>query len=246
MGMFQNLTNENMESQGDKLGGFQPLASDVYDATIKVAYVGKASASNAQSITVVADAGGQEFRETIWITNRDGENFYVDKQDKTKKFPLPGFTTIDDLCLLATGLPLAEQDTEEKVVKIYNFESRKDEPTPAPVLTGLIGKTVKLGILRQIVDKQKKDDGGKYVNTGETRTENVIDKVFHSETGRTVTEYRQEVDPAEFMPAWIKRNKGKDRNRAKGAKNSGNGASGSGRPGASNSSDRPATKSLFG
>lgn len=242
MGMFANMTTDTLEKSTDSLGGnFDPVATDVYDAIIKVAYAGKSQRSNAQSITVHAALGEQEFRETIWITNGQGENFYKDKQDPTKKRPMPGFTTVNDLCLLATGQDLSEQDTEEKMVKIYNFEERKEVPTPVQVLTGLTNKEVKLGILRQIVDKQKQGDDGKYHNTGETRTENVIDKVFHAETGRTVNEYLQNVESSEFLDAWVKKNQGKDRNKAKGTgSNSGAGSSGSGHPGGA------AKKSLFG
>lgn len=242
MGVFANLTTDNLADTGDTLGGgYEPLPSDVYPATIKLAYLGKAKASNAQSVTVHADCNGKEVRETIWITNRNGENFYPDKQDPSKKFPLPGFTTIDDLCLLSTGQPLAEMDVEEKVVKLYSYEEKKEVPTPVQVITPLLGKQVQLGVLRQIVDKTKKNEAtGKYEPTGETRTENTIDKVFHAESGRTVHEFRSEIPQAEFLPLWKEKNAGKDRNKAKGlsAGGAGAGASGAGRPSAG--------KKLFG
>lgn len=245
MGMFQNLTTDDLEETGDRLGGFGAVESGVYDATIQVAYVSTSPDEDSKSmwITVVAKAGNQEIKERVLIAGREGQNFYTDKKDPKKKIPLQGYTTINDLCLLITGYPLVEQDTEEKIVKIYNFTEKKELPTPVQVLTALTGQPTKLGILRQVVDKQKLDkNSGEYVNTGDTRTENTIDKVFHAETGRTVTEYQHEVDPAEFLPEWEKRNKGRDRNRAKGANGGGNGASGEGRPGGGKS----AKTSLFG
>lgn len=242
--IFKSLTTENMEEATDTLGGFSRLDTDVYPATIKMAYAGQ-SQGGAQSVTVIADVKGQEHRETLYVTNRKGENFYPDKNDKSVRHPLPGFTTVDDLCLLATGHPLAEQDAEPKVVKIYNFEERKEVPTEVPVLLDLIGKNVQLGIVKRIEDKTAKNDqSGEYEPTGETREVNLIDKVFHVETGRTVSEYRHEIDPAEFMPAWIKRNQGKTRDVSKASKGNVAGNSGSGRPGGGER--KPASKSLFG
>lgn len=241
MGLFNNLTTENIEESKDSLGGFGPMPSGVYDAVIKLAYAGKSSSSDAQCVTVHFDVGGQEMREQIWVTNGKGQNFYTPKGE-TSRLPLPGFTTIDELCLLATGEPLSEQPTETKTVKLYNFEEKKELPTEVPVLVDLIGKPVKLGILRQIVDKQTKGDDGVYRANGETRTENTVSKVFHPETKMTVNEYRHEINDCEFHDAWQARNKGKDRDRStKGAGGSA-GGSGNGRPGGQKS----ATKKLFG
>ncbi len=244
MGMFEKLSTEGLADAGDNLGGnFDPVPSAVYDATIKNMYVTKSGSSDAQGIVIIADCDGKEVKETVWITNRDGENFYADKQDPKKKLPLPGFTTVDDICLFTTEAPLTEQVTEEKMVKMYDPELRKEVPKPAQVLTATLNKPIKLGILRQIVDKQKKDENsGKYVNTGETRTENTIDKAFHPETGRTINEYKHEVTEPEFMTAWSKKNSGNDRTRAKGAPNGGVGSTGAGKPGGA----APASKSLFG
>jgi hypothetical protein len=231
MTLFAKLTTDNMEESKDVVGSnFDPVSSGLYDATIKVAYAGKSRSSDSQSVTLVLDLNGREYRETVYVTSGTGENYYVSKEDKKTRYPLPSFTMVDDICLLTTGESLSEQASETKVVKIYNYDEKKEVPTEVPVLMGLTGKQVTLGILRNIVDKSKKNDSGAYVATGETRIENTIDKVFHSETGRTVNEYRHEVMEPEFRDAWETRNKGKDRNRAKGAASS-NGASSSGSSG---------------
>ncbi len=243
MGLFDKMKSEGLQETGDSLGGnFEAVPSGVYPAKIKVAYHGTSGSSKAESITVIADLAGNEYKETIWITKGTGENYYLSKDGKNTKIPLPGFVTVDELCLITTGESLSDMQTEDKVVSIYNYDQKKDVPTTVPVLTQLIGQELQLGILRQIVDKQKKNDAGVYENTGETRNENVINKVFHAETGRTVSEYRHEVESSEFLDAWKKRNDGKDRNRAKGVAAGNSGASGSGRPGG----DAPAAKKLFG
>lgn len=244
--MFGGLTQtENLEESQDRLGGgFEAVPSDLYIGEIKLAYAGK-SPKGAQNVTLHVDIGGKELRETIYLTTKAGDNFYTDKDDATKKHPLPGFTTVDDICLLTTGHSLIDQDTEEKVVKLYDFQERKELNKPVECLTALHGQQIALGVLRIDQDKNKKNDQtGEYEPTGETMTINEIDKVFHAETRRTVNEYKQEVESAEFAEAWVKKNQGKNRNKIKGGGAGGAGSTGVGRPGAGNS---PAPKkSLFG
>ena len=246
MGMFKDLSTESLEAPVDYLGGnFDPIATGVYEATIKLAFAGQSKSSKAQSVTLHLDLDGKELRETVYVTNRNNENFYVDKTDKTKRHPLPGWTAIDDICLLTTQDGLNEQVDETKTIKLYDPDAKKETNQEVQVFTALIGQKIKVAVLRQIVDKQKKNESsGAYENTGETRTENAIDKAFHAESGRTVAEYRHEIDPGEFMEAWKAKNDGKDRNKSKGGAASGNGSSGSGQPGAPGG--KTPAKKLFG
>lgn len=249
--MFQDLKDKtnDMEKSDDRVGGgFEPLPTDVYTGTIKLAYVGHAQNSKARSVNLHIDINGQETRHQIWVTNRNGEPFYMDKTDKTKKMPLPGFSLVDDMCMFATEQGLTDQGTEEKVVKLYNFEQRQEVNTPVQAMTALHGKTMQFAITRELVDKRKKDEqSGEYEPTGETRMENVIQKVMHEDTGRTVNEYMHEIESPEFRTAWLEKNKGKDRDRTEKKSGVSAGASGAGRPAlAGNSSDKPAAKKLFG
>ena len=241
--MFGNISTDGLEAATDSLGGsFDAIPTGVYTGTIELAYAGK-SAGGASNVTVHFKTDGKEVRETIYFTNKKGENFYADKQDASKKHPLPGFSTINDLCLLTTGEALAEQETEEKIVKLYDFTERKELPKPVQCITALHGQEISLAILREVVDKEKKDDSGKYQPTGETRTQNTIDKVFNSETGRTVNEYLQEVATPEFRDAWAAKNT-KDRIKTKGVA-SGAGQTGTGRPGGGGG-EASAKKKIFG
>jgi hypothetical protein len=159
------------------------------------------------------DAQGKEYRETIWVTNRQNQNFYLDKNDKSKKVPLPGFTTIDDICLATTGKPLSEQPSEEKVVNIYDFEAKKEVPTTVKMLVEVLGKQVSLGIMKQLVNKQAKNSAGVYEDTADTREENCIDKVFHHPSNLTIPEAKKGVQTAAFYPAWVEINSGKVRDK---------------------------------
>lgn len=247
--MFGNLTDDGLEKSGDRLGGGGVFDTGVYDGIVKLAYAGKSTSSNAQSITAHIEINGREFRETFWITNKNGENFYADKKDAKKRHPLPGFTMVDDLCLVTTGMGLADQNVEEKVVNLYDFDAKKEMPQNVPVLIDLIGKPVTVAMFSQIVDKTAKDANGVYQPTGETRNENVADKFFHQESHRTVTEIREGIEEPVFYGKWEEKNAGQPpRNRAQGVQGN-TGAPGrpaaaaGGAPGAAGGASRP---SLFG
>ena len=241
--MFGNLTTDELETPTDRVGGggFQAKPTDVYDAVIKLAYVGEASQSKAQSVTLHVEIDGSEMRETVWITNREGQNFSADKNDKKKKVPLRGFTTINDLCLFITGEELSAQETETKTAKLYDFDQRAEINKEVECLAALHGGKVKLGVVRKVENKRKKGDDGQYHDTAETRTLNTIDKVFDAETSLTVLETMREMDEPAFMEEWISTRRNQDWDATTGVSKDGGGAggAGSGRP------DRP-KKKLFG
>lgn len=251
MGVFSNLSNEGLEETQDRLGGFAALETDAYKGKVKVAYAIK-STGGAQGVELTIEMeNGRDYRETCYVTNKKGENFFLNKNDQTKKVPLPGFTVIDDLCIVTTEKPLKDQDTEEKIVMVYDYEQRKDVQKSVPVLVDLIGKEVSLGIVKTVEDKTKKNESsGNYESTGETREINTIEKIFHEPTKLTVPEVRiataAGVAPeAAFYPAWVERNKGKTRDKS--SKGGQNGSSG--RPGsnaAPTAGEGGQRKSLFG
>lgn len=231
MSIFSNLSNKGLEQAKDTLGGFQLFDTNIYTATIKLAYAGE-SASGAVSVTFVFDIDGKEHRETFYVTNRQKDNFYT---TNGKKYPLPGFTTVDDICVIATEKPLSEQETEPKVVKVYSSTAKAEVPTEVPVLVDLIGQKVALGIFKQIENKSAKNASGEYEPTEETRELNVVDKVFHPEVKLTVVEAKAGKTEPDFWNKWLEKNKDTVRNRCtfKGKSNT-------------SKSETPVKKSLFG
>ena len=209
--LFGNLKSDGLEESQDRLGGFRPLETDIYTGKIKALYAGK-SDGGAASLTLIADFGGTEFRETYWVTNKKGENFFLNKDDKTKKVPLPGFTIADDLCLIATGAPLSEAAFEERTIKLYDHEAKKELPKGVDMLVAAIGQPISLGILKVLENKNEKV-GDEYVPTAETREINVTDKVYHPEQKLTVAEARQGQTEAKFWDSWLERNKGQTRDK---------------------------------
>lgn len=248
MSMFSNLTTTGLEEAEDRLGGYQPLDTDIYKSTVKAAYAGKA-ASGALNVTVILDTGSQEYRETIYVTTKDGNNYFLNKNDNTKKVPLPGFTIIDDLCLVTTNKPLANQTMEEKVMNIYDPEQKKEVPKSVQMLTELIGKSVHVAITRILENKQEKNSAGEYVAIADTRETNTINKIFHDPTKLTVVEAKNQNTEPVFYDSWIKRHKGNvhDRRTIKegGSANGGQSGRPSGPPQSGTSTSRPQT-SLFG
>jgi len=234
-------TDDKIKEQGDSLGGFKLLNTDAYDMVVDMAYIDLSSGGAYGLVFTGKGADGETIKETFWMTGGTAKgqlNYYVDREGN--KQYLPGFSQANALALLTTGQEIAELTPEKKMVKAYDKEAGKEVPTEKDVLVEMIGQPIKLGIVKQIVDKTKKNEiSGAYEPTGETREENVIDKIFHAESGCTVAELRAGSTEASFLPQWIEKNKGETRNKAKGTKAAGT----AGAPGAPAGEKK---KSLFG
>lgn len=251
MSLFKQLSTEGLEEQNDYLGGGGAIDSDIYIGMIKVAYL-ITSKEGANAAQLILGINGGEVRETIYITNKKGENYFI---KDGKRIPLPGFTTIDNLCLIVTGNPLADQEdsVEEKVVNVYDYDLKKEVTKSVPVLTELTGKPIAVAISKVLENKNKKDNSGNYVATEEERTYNQIEAIFHPDLKLTVAEARDGKDVPAFWDAWLKRNKGviRDKRTIKDGVSQGGAA---GKPGSKNAGAPPTSgaaatggrKSLFG
>lgn len=262
MSLFGNLTTQGLEENQDRAGGsYSALETDLYTGKIKVAYAGQSSGGARNVTLIIAGMGGQEYRETVYVTDRNGKNFFLSKDAKNddgtpKKIALPGFTVIDDICQVCTDKPLAEQNGEDKIVNIWDYEAKKELPKSVPVLVDLIGKDVLLAVKKSIVNVNEKNGAGEYVPTDKERDENTIEKVFHPTARCTVVEAKKaaaEGKPVEaaFIDVWLEKNKG--RTHDKRSNKGGNGQSGQARTSAANSGGPPqggngsaTRKSLFG
>lgn len=245
---FGNLKDDNLEAAQDTLGGYAPLPSGIYSGTIKAIYAGK-SDGGAHNVTVLLDLGGRELRETIYISNKKGENWYPNKQSPDKKLPLPGFTIANDLALVATGLPLSEQPFEDKILNVYDPEQRKEVPKSVSVMVDAIGKPVSVAVLNVLENKAVKDQSGNYIDTAETRNSNTIDKVFDTDSKMTVAEAREQKTGGIFWAKWSEMNSGKVRDKRT-IKDGAAGSASSGkpvmRPTSSGAGAEAPRKSLFG
>jgi hypothetical protein len=209
MGIFSNVKTDDLEKAEDRVGGYAPLTADAYKAKITLAFAGESS-GGARNLTIHADLNGREYRETIYVTSKKGDNFWLN--DNNKKVPLPGYTTVNNICLVTTDKPLDEQDSEEKIVKLYDYEERKEMPKSVHVLTELIGKELHLGILNTLENKRVQS-GDKWVDGPDEQNVNNIDAVFHDPTLMTVNEATSENPQAMFYQSWVDRNRGKVRDK---------------------------------
>lgn len=208
MSLLKNLTTDSsIEDEKDILGGGGVVDSGAYPAVIKLAYASTAD-SGAIGITIHFELeGGRKYQTTEWVQSgnaKGNKNFY---EKDGKKYYLPGFITVNSICLLTVGKELGELDTEEKVANIYDYDAKKELPTKVQAITELHGQEVLLGLLKEIVDKTVKE-GNEYVPTGETREQNVINKVFRASDNFTTTEIRASADEPVFYTKWVEKNTG--------------------------------------
>ena len=123
--VFASVKKAKNTVEEDFVGGGGVLETDLYEAKIKTAYLGTSSSSKAQSMNLLLDVNGQEVRETVWMSNRNGGVTYT--KDKVE-YNLPGFNQINSLCLLVAGKELGDMEVEELTVKLYDHDVKKEVP----------------------------------------------------------------------------------------------------------------------
>jgi hypothetical protein len=107
----------------------------------------------------------------------------------------------------------------------------------------LLGKEIIVGLLKQTVDKTKKNEAtGIYEATGDTREENELDKLFRARDRMTTAEIRAQAETAAFADTWEAKWAGKVRNKSKGASGTAGAPKAAGAPAAA--AKKP-TNSLF-
>jgi hypothetical protein len=220
MSLLSTLKSEkDVKEDGDSLGmGSYVLESGLYQTTVDLAYI-SVSAGGAMGINCVFKTkDGREIRQVFWVQSGDAKgnkNYYTDKDGV--KHNLPGLNQANSMCQLIVGKDAHAMLDEEKTVNVWNPEEKKEMPKKVPVLTELLKQEVTLGIVKQVVDKNIKDDNGKYIPSGQTRDENEVDKMFHHTSNMTSQEIKAGESEALFIHAWKKKNDGVTRMRAKGA-----------------------------
>lgn len=244
MSLLSNLTSDaSIADEKDILGGgSRVLNSGLYNFKVVHAFVTKSDGGAVGLVlNLKADAG--ELRQTLWMTSgtaKGCKNYY--EKDGERHY-LPGYLMANALCLLTVGKEISQLETESKVIPLYNTEAKAEVPTKVEMLTDLLGQEILAGVIKQKVDKTKKNPTtGTYEATGETREENEIDKFFRARDRMTTAEIRAKAETATFADTWVAKWEGKERDKSKGAAAAGT----AGLPGkAPTAAAKPAT-SLFG
>ena len=249
--LFAGMTTEGMPEAEDRLGGGRQLFNTgVYDGVCKLAFTGK-SDGGASFMRFLIVIDGKEYEETIYFTNKAGENFYKDKDDG-KKQQMPGFVTVNEFCLAATGEELSDQDFEERQIEVWDNEEKKKVRQARSVAIGLIDVPVKIAIRKFIENKSVKGSDGKYTDTTETREGNEIVKSFHPESSLTIPEIKQGIKAGKdistlepkFITDWAERY-GADHVADKRSNKSGGASSGAPKSGGSAAGSEKPKSSLF-
>lgn len=215
-------------------GGSFLWDTGIYDCVVDMAYFDK-SKGGARSLNVtVLNNDGKKLKQTFWVTNRKGEVTYINAKGE-KKY-LPGFSIANNLCITAINEDLGSVDdnSEKKMVNIYDFEAKKEKPTEKDVATSILGKKVKVAVFKQTVNKRVNDGSGNYVDSAETKDENEIKDFYFEDSGLTVSEKSKGIEEAVMSVKWAERNTGKVINRVKKVEG-----------GTTSSNSKPATKKLF-
>ena len=181
--------------------------SGIYQGTVKNAFIGKsAGGATSVSLEVKLDSGKTIF-ETIYVTNREGNNTY--EKDGVIGY-LPGFLIVNQIALFATGKDLyeLEPELEERIVKQYDSKAGKQVDKPAMVIVPLLEQPILVAIKEVRENKTKAGDGNKRITLAEDRVYNTIDKVFHPSTFHTQAELEQDKE-ATYIDTWKKDNEGK-------------------------------------
>jgi hypothetical protein len=236
MSLFSNLERkQSVEKPVDSLGGFQTLKSNVYDAVIAMAYVSK-SAGGSQFIEFEFKLPeGKTHKETVYVTSGDSKGNKYTYERNGKEFYLPGYILADEICAVATEQLLSQQDSDVRLVEVYDFDTKGKVQKEFPILIDLIGKKLQIAIM-EVKENKKEKVGNKWENTSEVKTSNQIDKAFNTEGLTTI-----ELMDGETMP--IHKEKWSDKNKGNVKDNYKEVAGGSGNSSMSSGSAKP--KSLF-
>lgn len=229
MSLLSGLTTDtSIADEKDSVGGgYAPLDSGLYNATISLAYVSKASSGALGLNLVLTTDAGKDIRQTLWMTSgtaKGCKNYYEDKNGD--KQYLPGFLHANALTLLTLGKEIGQLDTEKKVINLYSAEAKAEVPTLVDMLTDLLGQEILVGVIKQVVDKNIANPGfnpalpehkvtnPKYIPSGETREENEIDKFFRASDRKTTAEIRAQAPEAVFADTWVKKWDGQVKDKA--------------------------------
>ena len=123
MSFLSNLSyQDNINDDKDTLGGsFTILESGVYDATVKYAYLSQAK-SGAGAVNFEFDVDGKTIKETMYVTNREGKNYY---ERNGQRNYLPSFINADAISLFTTGKALFEQKKKPKLLTCITLMLKK-------------------------------------------------------------------------------------------------------------------------
>jgi hypothetical protein len=215
--MELNLKLDNdvvVEQEQDRIGsGKYTLDTGIYDMVIKLAYLSQSKGGATAVNFTFETKDGKSLRQTIYITNKKGETFYIGKSGNNagKKVALPGYLEVNSICQASVGKSLEEvyKSVAKKKIKIRDFSQKIDVLTEVDMLMDLVAPSAKiiLGIQECKVNKQVQNSQGIWIDGPEEQVINEIHKVYHP--GRlTAKEVETKVSTPEYATAWLEKYEG--------------------------------------
>jgi len=209
---FDLEEKEGVEKEVDRIGGSYVWESGIYDCVVDMAYL-EESAGGALGLHLTLVHNDRRLRESFYVTSGTAKGKKTTYSREGKEFYLPGFTMARNLCLTAAGMTLQEvaKAGEKKVINLYDRAQQKEVPTEKEfVLTALVGKDVKVGVIKDVVNRRQRNAEGKYVPINEKREENHISQFFYPTDDMTVNEKESGLTEADFINKWRAKNEGVD------------------------------------
>ena len=183
---------QKREIEEDFVGGGGVLETDIYSGTIKYAYLSQSHRSEARALNICITIGKTDVTRQIWMTNGQGDVTYKDKNSGEMK-NLPGYNQVNALARMLLSKEIGQLDMEDKTLKLYDYESKKEINQSVPCFEELHGVELQVAVQKQIVDKTQKQDDGSYEPTGETRMQNEFVKFFPESVPVTLSEIEAKI-----------------------------------------------------
>lgn len=168
----ESTTVKSIDDIKDYSGSSYISESGIYDFEIKKAFLVEAASG---AVGVYVEFGGEvNYDETFWVSNREGQTFFV---KNGKEVSNPSYVQVKKLNYLFTNEfvdSLTKLSIEERIVKHFEWvedpenddkKKKVDKEITAEVLVDWIGKTGKMSVQMAEKEAQTKQ-GDKYVGTG--------------------------------------------------------------------------------
>jgi hypothetical protein len=210
MGKYNLAMPKDAEELTDKVQEFSRIyTSGVYPMKIKAAYMSTGATGSLSVKFVCETPEGREFNTAQCIQSGDAKGNKAYFVSGGKKVMLPGWRIVHDILGLTAGIEMDDLDTEEKTIKIYDYDVKKEVATEVDMITDLIGEAVYMGIQEVRKIKQVEGDNGWEDTKGDdlaVAINNEVDKVFSIEDKSTLAESKAGDDSEATCTKWEKVN----------------------------------------
>lgn len=205
----------DVEVGKDTLGGGGYLRdSGVYKMKIDTAFM-DVSKKGATALKLIFKDKAGTFKTDLWVLSNDAKGNKPYYERDGKKIIMMGMNVANAICQLTLGKDLGDLDTEKAVIKVWDSTAGKELPKEKQVVTALLDQEVQLGLIKQTVSINIKNDNGAYVPGPETREENEIDRVFGADNDLTMVELKAGETKGVFVDKWKEKWEGEVKDKTK-------------------------------